>query len=176
VTDSERIDWSLTSWEGSRRAQLEQAASLSLDAILQAQEEMAQLSAELNPLASPGVGSAAASPTRVPERALAYERARGGLEEIPPSDAPPGYRTQAEDTSYEVERLLIERWRAMSSWQKAELLRAESRMLDTLALIGVRKRYPSADDREQRLRLAALRLGRDLVVQYLGWDPEREGW
>lgn len=50
------IDWSLTTWEGSRRAQLDGWASMSLDHILEAQEEMAELSADLarqaaNPLA-----------------------------------------------------------------------------------------------------------------------------
>jgi len=30
----------------------------------------------------------------------------------------PGYRTQAEDTSPEAERILIEAWRAMEPWEK----------------------------------------------------------
>lgn len=41
------IDWTLTTWEGSRRAQLEDWAAMSLDEILEAQEEMAELSADL---------------------------------------------------------------------------------------------------------------------------------
>lgn len=43
----DRIDWSLTTWEGSRRAQMEQWAKMSLDRILEAQEEMAEVSANL---------------------------------------------------------------------------------------------------------------------------------
>ena len=39
------IDWSLTTWEGSRREQLRQWAKLTLEEIVQAQEEMAELSA-----------------------------------------------------------------------------------------------------------------------------------
>jgi hypothetical protein len=46
-TDHERIDWSLTTWEGNRRAQMEHWASMSLERILQAQEEMAELSRDL---------------------------------------------------------------------------------------------------------------------------------
>ena len=42
-----RIDWSLTTWEGNRRAQMELWASMTLDRILEAQEEMAELSDDL---------------------------------------------------------------------------------------------------------------------------------
>lgn len=38
------IDWSLTTWEGSRREQLRRWAELSLEEIIQAQEEMRELS------------------------------------------------------------------------------------------------------------------------------------
>lgn len=38
------IDWSLTTWEGSRREQLRRWAELSLREIIQAQEEMRELS------------------------------------------------------------------------------------------------------------------------------------
>ena len=41
------IDWSLTTWEGNRRVQLEGWASMSLDCILEAQEEMFALSSDL---------------------------------------------------------------------------------------------------------------------------------
>ncbi len=43
----EDIDWSLTTWEGTRRAQMERWATMSLDEIFAAQEEMAALSQEL---------------------------------------------------------------------------------------------------------------------------------
>lgn len=46
--DPKRIDWRATTWEGSRREQLERWASMSLDEILQAQEEMADLSEDLS--------------------------------------------------------------------------------------------------------------------------------
>ena len=47
--ESERIDWNLTTWEGSRREQLRRWAKLSMDEILAAQEEMAALADELKP-------------------------------------------------------------------------------------------------------------------------------
>ena len=41
------IDWSLTTWEGSRREQLSRWAALSLEEILLAQEEMQELAGKL---------------------------------------------------------------------------------------------------------------------------------
>jgi len=41
------IDWSLTTWEGSRREQLRRWATLSLEEILLAQEEMQELAGKL---------------------------------------------------------------------------------------------------------------------------------
>jgi hypothetical protein len=38
------IDWSLTTWERSRREQLRRSAALSLEEIILAQEEMQELS------------------------------------------------------------------------------------------------------------------------------------
>ncbi len=52
------IDWSLTTWEGSRREQLRRWSELTLDDILDAQEEMADLASELNPSGSERFSSA----------------------------------------------------------------------------------------------------------------------
>ena len=41
------FDWSLTTWEGSRREQLRRWAQLTLEEIVHAQEEMAELSERL---------------------------------------------------------------------------------------------------------------------------------
>jgi hypothetical protein len=43
------IDWGLTTWEGSRREQLRRWSELTADEIFEAQEEMAELAAELGP-------------------------------------------------------------------------------------------------------------------------------
>ena len=47
MSDDTAIDWSLTTWEGSRREQLRRWSQLTLEEILQAQEEMAELAGEL---------------------------------------------------------------------------------------------------------------------------------
>ena len=45
--DTDSIDWSLTTWEGSRREQLRRWSALSLEEIILAQEEMRELAEKL---------------------------------------------------------------------------------------------------------------------------------
>jgi hypothetical protein len=44
-----------------------------------------------------------------------------------------------------------------------------------LALAGVRDRHPGASAREQLLRVGALTIERDLMIEVFGWDSVREG-
>lgn len=44
-----------------------------------------------------------------------------------------------------------------------------------LARAGLRGRFPSASPQEQALRLAALSIDRELMVEAFGWGPETEG-
>ena len=48
--ETDAIDWSLTTWEGSRREQLRRWSELSLREIIQAQEDMRELSERFAPL------------------------------------------------------------------------------------------------------------------------------
>lgn len=90
---------------------------------------------------------------------------------IAPSVAPLGYRMQSGDTAYEIERLMIEAWRAMSPAEKARQVCDACRVVDQLARAGVRTRFPDASDRKVRLRIAAMRLDPDLMRDVYGWDP-----
>jgi hypothetical protein len=81
-------------------------------------------------------------------------------------EAPPGYRTQSEDTSYAVERFLFERWRAMEPHEKAAIV--------TLCRIGLAERWPHADEGELDLRLAAIHAGREAMIRAVGFDPDLE--
>ena len=45
--NEDAIDWEATTWDGSRRRQIEHWAGLSLDEIFEAQEEMADLAQQL---------------------------------------------------------------------------------------------------------------------------------
>jgi len=47
----DEIDWEATTWDGSRRRQIEHWARLSLDEIFAAQEDMAEFAAQLHSLA-----------------------------------------------------------------------------------------------------------------------------
>jgi hypothetical protein len=82
-----------------------------------------------------------------------------------PSDTPPA-----------VERLLIDGYRRMSVTQKLERVAAMNRALDQLARARLRAQYgDDLSERELRLRLAALRLDRELMVTAFGWDPRVHG-
>lgn len=66
-TGRDRTDWSLTTWEGSRREQIERWATLTFDEILDAQEEMAGLAWELAGSKPPGPIGAGAHGDHVSE-------------------------------------------------------------------------------------------------------------
>lgn len=69
--DRARIDWSRTTWEGSRREQIERWTKLTFDEILDAQEEMAELAWELAGSKPPGPIGAGAHGDRVSESSAA---------------------------------------------------------------------------------------------------------
>jgi hypothetical protein len=67
------------------------------------------------------------------------------------------------DTTLQVERFQIERWREMTPGEKAALVSGLTIAAYDLALAGVRHRHPDASAREQFLRLAVITLGPDLA-------------
>jgi hypothetical protein len=69
----------------------------------------------------------------------------------------------ASDTLVEVERLQIERLREMPTWRKVELMCQMGQSVRTLALAGLRQRYPDESPEQRRRRLADLILGPDLA-------------
>ena len=85
-------------------------------------------------------------------------------------------RTQSPDTDPAVEERQIEVWRRMTPAEKLHIVSELVRASEELALAGIRQRHPGATGRELELRLAALRLDRDLMLRWLDWDPEREGY
>jgi hypothetical protein len=87
---------------------------------------------------------------------------------------PPGYRTQSEDTSYEVEQMLFERWRSMDPAEKAVLVGAASVALQDLTMAGLEQRLPEASRRELELRALALMYGKEVVHDLLGVDVPDE--
>lgn len=81
------------------------------------------------------------------------------------------------DTAAAAERVLIDGYRRMNPSDKLRCVVALNRALDQLARARIRKQYgEQLSPRELRLRLAALRLDRDVMVMVFGWDPEVHGY
>lgn len=79
----------------------------------------------------------------------------------------------APDTSPEVEAVRFELLRRLSPAEKARRVTELTQAASLLALAGLRGRFPDAGERELLLRLAALRLGDDVVVRAYGWRASR---
>jgi len=69
------------------------------------------------------------------------------------------------DTDRLAEQRQIVAWRSLSTVEIARLVAGASRAARTLALAGLRARYPSASDHELTVRLAAITLGRALATR-----------
>lgn len=85
--------------------------------------------------------------------------------------------TRPTDTPPEVEEILIEGYQRMSGREKIERVLDLNRTAEAMAAARIRAEYgPDLPERELRLRLAALRIPRRLMIEAFGWDPEVEGW
>jgi hypothetical protein len=63
------------------------------------------------------------------------------------------------DSTRTAEQAQFEIWRSMTTVQIAELIVGASNAARTLAIAGLRERYPGANDHELLVRYAALTLG-----------------
>lgn len=68
-----------------------------------------------------------------------------------------------DDTAPEVEALQVRIWRSMSPLEKARLISRSTRGVMALALAGLRRRHPDANERELRIRMAEKTLGERLT-------------
>lgn len=80
------------------------------------------------------------------------------------------------DTSPEAQRILDEGCRRMTPTQKLQRVASLNRALVTLQRARLRAQYGDISEEEMRLRLGALRLGRETMVRVFGWDPDVKGW
>lgn len=67
------------------------------------------------------------------------------------------------DPAPDAEAVLIKLLRQAPPWRKLEMVGQLNQAVRTLALAGLRQRYPQADESELRRRLADLLLGPDLA-------------
>jgi hypothetical protein len=72
------------------------------------------------------------------------------------------------DTQPEIEQLQIELLRQMPPWRKLELMAGMSQTVRTLALAGLRQRYPGDSPAQRQRRLADLILGPELAARVYG--------
>jgi hypothetical protein len=83
--------------------------------------------------------------------------------------------TLSADTSPEIEAFQIQHLRRMPPWRKMALMGDMSRTVQTLALAGLRQRYPDDTPDQRRRRLADLLLGPELAARAYGPWPEEAG-
>ena len=96
------------------------------------------------------------------------------LQESRPGPALPS--DPIDDTSPEARAMMIEAYRRMTPEQKLQRVADLNRAVERMALARIRRQYgPDLDEREERLRLAALRIDRETMIRAFGWDPEIEG-
>jgi hypothetical protein len=76
------------------------------------------------------------------------------------------------DTDPEIEKLQIEGLRQMPPWRKLALVCDMNRAVRSLALAGLRQRYPDDSPAQRQRRLADLILGPELAARAFGPMPE----
>ena len=64
----------------------------------------------------------------------------------------------------------------MTPWEKLQRVAALNREAADLEKARIRAQYGDISEEEMRLRLGALRLGRETMVKVFGWDPDVQGW
>jgi len=87
-----------------------------------------------------------------------------------------GYQTLAADTDAAAERVLVDLYRRMTTAEKLQAIFELQHAADEIALAGIRHRYPAVSEREARLRLAARKYPRALMIAAFGWDPAAQGY
>lgn len=81
------------------------------------------------------------------------------------------------DTPPDVEERMLEGFRRMTPAEKLKRVVELNRAVETMAAARIRAQYgPDLPERELRLRLAALRLPRETMIEVFDWDPEEMGY
>lgn len=81
------------------------------------------------------------------------------------------------DTSPEMEIVLLDAYRRMDGREKLRRVASLRHSVEHLARTRIRAQYGDGmTEREMRLRLATLRLGRRLMILAFDWDPRDHGY
>ena len=101
----------------------------------------------------------------------------GGLTGSEPLDSLTAMKPMSLDTPPEVEELMLDAYRRMTPAEKLGRVVELSRAAEAMAAARIRATYgPDLPERELRLRLAALRLDRETMIEVFDWDPEEKGY
>ncbi len=86
-------------------------------------------------------------------------------------------RPLALDTPPEIEEIVIKGYRHMTPAQKLRRVVELGVAAEAMAAARIRQQYgPEISSHELRLRLAALQLDRQTMIEVFSWDPEEEGY
>ena len=77
-----------------------------------------------------------------------------------------GYQPQSSDTHAEIDKFLMQAFRQMPSWKKAQLVKEATKGIQQWAIAGIRYQYPSATFAEVRFQLATRWLGKETAHQF----------
>jgi len=81
-----------------------------------------------------------------------------------------------DDTSPEAQRVLVEGYRRMSPADKLQRVFELTEATRQMARARIVAEYgPNISEREIRLRLAALTIDRQTMIDAFGWDPDGKG-
>jgi hypothetical protein len=81
------------------------------------------------------------------------------------SPPPPAWQFSVRTPTANNEQRQVEAWRRRSPPEKLQIVSDTTRALVNLSLAGIRRRHPEASEREYFLRLAAILIGVDAVLQ-----------
>lgn len=85
--------------------------------------------------------------------------------------------TLSPDTPPEIEEIVLERYRKMTPYERLMQVWELNRMAQRMAALRIQAKYgPNLSERELRLRLAALWLDRETMIEAFGWDPKVQGY
>jgi hypothetical protein len=86
-------------------------------------------------------------------------------------------KTLSPDTPPEIEEIVVERYRRMTPFERLMQVWELNRAAQQMAALRIQAKYgPDLSERELRLRLAALWLDRETMIEAFGWDPKVKGY
>ena len=79
------------------------------------------------------------------------------------------------DTHSSIEKILIDNYRKRTVLEKLKMVKEINQTCQSMALAGIKQRYPDADDGELRLRLGALWLDKKIMLKVYDWNVDEKG-